>query len=85
MKLNRTEVQKLIDEVLLKMPHDDCRTCDCFLGFIAQLELDSQEDVSGITNPLKALREEIHGCLGCNPCPPAEVHSNYIRRKLIMK
>jgi len=79
MKLKRSEVQQLIGEALRDMPRDDCRTCDCFLGFITQLELDSGEDVSNITNSLKSLKAQIHGCLGCDPCPPAEAYTNYIR------
>ncbi len=83
MKIERSEIQRLIDDVLREMPHEDCRTCDCFLGFITRLELDSLEDVSDITNPLKPLRAQIHGCLGCNPCPPAEAYTNYTRQNLI--
>lgn len=85
MKLKRTDVQKLVDEVLSNMPLDDCRTCDCFLGFVTRLELDSQEDACDITNPLNVLKEQIHGCLGCDPCPPAEAYSNYIRQSLEIK
>jgi hypothetical protein len=44
MKLERSEAQKLIDAVLRDVPRDDCRTCDCFLGFVTRLELDSQEE-----------------------------------------
>ena len=80
MKLKRSDVQKLVGEALRNVPRDECRTCDCFLGFISQLELDSQEDVSDMTNPLKVPKEQMHGCLGCNPCLPAEVYSKYIRQ-----
>jgi hypothetical protein len=80
MKLERSDVQKLVDETLRSMPHEECRTCDCFLGFITQLELDAQEDVSTIANPLKVPRGQMHSCLGCSPCPPAEAYSDYIRK-----
>jgi hypothetical protein len=80
MKLKQKDVQKLVDEILRSIPHEECRTCDCFLGFITQLELDAQEDVSTIANPLKVSRDRMHSCLGCNPCPPAEAHSDYIRK-----
>jgi hypothetical protein len=80
MNLKRTDVQRLVDEVLSGMPHEECRTCDCFLGFITQLEIDAQEDVSNIANPLKVPRGRMHSCLGCSPCPPAEAYTNYIRR-----
>ncbi len=83
MKLKRSEVQRLIDDVIRKMPCDDCRTCDCFIGFITRLELDSQDDVRDITNPLKVLNAQIHGCIGCNPCPPAEAFTNYIQNNLV--
>jgi len=83
MKTERLEIQRLIDAVLREMPREDCRTCDCFLGFVTRLELDSREDVSDITNPLKPLRAQIHSCLGCSPCPPAESYASYTLRNLI--
>ncbi len=83
MKIERNEIQRLIDNLLCEMPREDCRTCDCFLGFVTRLELDSREDVSDITNPLKVSKAQIHGCLGCDPCPPAEAYTNYTRRNLI--
>jgi hypothetical protein len=81
-RLKRTEVQELIESVRREMPHEDCRTCDCFLGFVTRLELDCREDVSDITNPLKTQTDQVHGCLGCNPCPPAEAYTEYIRKNL---
>ena len=83
MKIERCKIQRLIDEVLREMPREDCRTCDCFLGFVTRLELDSRDDVRDLTNPLKSAKAQIHGCLGCNPCPPAEAYTNYTRRNLI--
>ncbi len=79
MNLKRNDVKKLIDEVLHSFPRQECRTCDCFHGFITQLELDMDEDVSDITNPLKISKDQMHGCLDCTPCPPAEAFSKYIR------
>ena len=74
-------IKRLIDEVLRRLPREECRTCDCFQGFVTQLNLDAQDDVSDITAPLEVPKNKMHGCLGCNPCPPAEAFSDYIRQR----
>ena len=75
----QSKVQERIEDVLRNIPRDECRTCDCLLGFITRLKLDAKEEVTSLIKPMKELKEQIHGCLGCNPCPPAEAYSNYIR------
>jgi len=80
MTQDRKYMQKTITDLLGKLPREECRTCDCFQGFLTQLELDSREDVSDIIAPLKVSRDKMHGCLGCDPCPPGAAFSKYIRR-----
>jgi len=81
----RSDVQKRIDDLLRDIPREECRTCDCLLGFVTRLKLDARENTASILRPMKALKDQIHGCLGCNPCPPAEAYSNYIRENLAGK
>ena len=78
-QLQRNEIRNTIEALVERFPRDECRTCDCFQGFLTQLEIDTMEDISDITGPLKVPTEEMHGCLGCDPCPPGEAFSNYIR------
>jgi hypothetical protein len=78
--LTRRYVQKEIATLLKKLPRKECRTCDCLQGFLTQLEIDAQEDISDITEPLKVPGKKMHGCLGCDPCPPGATFSKYIRK-----
>jgi hypothetical protein len=79
--LHSKDVMKLLEELRASVPKAECWSCDCLQGFITQLEFDSADNVSELTNPLKVSRVEMHSCLGCEPCPPAEVHVGYIRRE----
>ena len=69
----------IIDRLRRQVRHDPCWTCDCLQGFLTQLELDADQDVSDLTDELKIDREQMHGCLGCDPCPPGKVYADYLR------
>ena len=59
---------------------EECWTCDCLQGFLTQLEMDAEPAAAGLIEPLKAPAAQMHGCLGCEPCPPGEVYSDHLRR-----
>lgn len=79
--LTRDEVKQFLDQSEGNLPRSECLSCDCFQGFLTQLELDASEDVSDLTERLKVSREEMHGCLGCDPCPPGSMFADYLRRQ----
>jgi ubiquinone/menaquinone biosynthesis C-methylase UbiE len=56
----------------------ECRTCECLQGLLTQLELDCAE-AAELVKPLKVAAEEMHECLGCDPCPPGEAFAQYLR------
>lgn len=72
-KLSRQEVRDLIEKLESSMIRDECRDCECLQGLLVQIEIDAPEDVTVITGPLKVLPAQMHSCLVCDPCPPAEV------------
>jgi len=76
--MKRPDVENLVADTLRRMPRRECRTCDCFLGFLTQLELDAEDDVNDITRALKVPQARMHGCLGCNPCPPGAAFAAYL-------
>jgi len=43
--LTREDVKTLLDRARESFPHDACLTCECFLGYVAQLGIDAGEDV----------------------------------------
>ena len=79
-KPTHDEAEHLSEKLLAVLPRLECRTCDCFQGFLTQLALDSDDDLSAITDPLTVPKDRIHPCLGCDPCPPAEAFANTLRR-----
>jgi hypothetical protein len=78
-ELTRYDVKQILKDLLSALPREECRSCDCLQGFLTQLELDATEDITDVTAPLKVPKGAMHGCLGCDPCPPAEAFSAYIR------
>jgi hypothetical protein len=80
-KLARNELQKLLQEAEDRFPHDLCRTCACFLGYLAQLRIDSGPANKDLFLPFKIDRMEMHKCLGCDPCPPGDLYAEYMKKK----
>jgi hypothetical protein len=80
-KVTREDVKGFIERLCEQLPREECRSCDCLQGFLVQLEMDAAEDVTDLTSALKVDASEMHGCLGCNPCPPAESFSEYLRKQ----
>lgn len=84
-KLDRQQVQDMIEELEGNLAHPECLTCDCFQGFLTQLKLDCSEDVSDLTGRFKVPLEKMHGCLGCEPCPPGSRFAEYLKSQKINK
>jgi len=80
-KLERNEMQTLLQTVGESFPHRACNTCECFLGYLAQLRIDSDSAAKGLFIPFKVERKEMHKCLGCDPCPPGELYAGYMLKK----
>lgn len=79
MALAREQVAATLDRLRQAVRHEPCLTCDCFQGMVVQLELDTDEDVTDLTDELKCPREQMHPCLGCDPCPPGKLYADYLR------
>lgn len=80
-QLTRNDVDRMVRDSVAGLPRDECRTCDCFQGFLTQLEIDAEEDVSVILCPHKEVKEKMHGCLGCDPCPPGAAFADYLKKR----
>ena len=80
-KLTRQEVQAFLAEAADSFPHDACLTCECFLGYVIRLRVDSDETSRELIGKYQVEREHIHSCLGCDPCPPGELYAEYFREK----
>ena len=81
MSVNRGDAKNILDRLRASVQHEECWTCDCLQGLLTQLELDADEPIADLVGPLKVPNERMHGCLGCDPCPPGEVYAGYLRDK----
>ena len=79
-RLTQESVGRVVRDCVAGFPRDECRTCDCFQGYLTQLEIDATEDVSDIVGPFKVTNEEMHACLGCDPCPPGTTFSEHLKK-----
>ena len=77
--LSASQVKALIKNAIDGFPHAECATCECFLGYLTQLEIDADPSSQPILLKHKPDRLEIHTCLGCDPCPPADYYAEYLR------
>jgi hypothetical protein len=80
-KLTRDELKVLLDEARESFRHDDCLTCECFLGYLAQLGIDSGEEVHSLFDDMGIDYRNAHSCMGCDPCPPGDLLAKYLQRR----
>jgi len=80
-KLTLAQTQTLLKDAEESFPHGECSTCECFLGYVAQLRIDSDAQCKEAFVPFKVKREDIHNCLGCDPCPPGNLYAEYMKHK----
>jgi hypothetical protein len=78
-KLTRDEVQTFLASVAELFPHEECLTCECFLGYVTRLRIDSGKDSQEIFAEYQVERNNVHSCLGCDPCPPGDLYAEYVR------
>jgi hypothetical protein len=83
LKLQRDEIQALLQNAEASFPHGECTTCECFHGYIAQLRIDSDSADKDLFTPYKVNRAEMHHCLGCEPCPPGNLYAEHMQKKIV--
>jgi hypothetical protein len=74
---SRQEIADYVEQLKALACREACWSCDCFQGLLTQLSLDAEEPVDDLLEPLLCSREEMHGCMGCDPCPPGSCHAVY--------
>jgi hypothetical protein len=82
-KLKREGTQFLLQAAEDSFPHDLCRTCECFLGYLAQLRIDSDPADKDLFLRFKVDRMDMHKCLGCDPCPPGDLYAEHMKKKQV--
>ena len=79
-ELSLQEVKTLINNAEFSFRHEQCITCECFLGYVTQLKIDSGDEAQQFLKEYQPNRDQIHSCLGCDPCAPGTLHANYLRK-----
>ncbi len=73
------QARNIVEKLRNSMIRDECRGCECLQGVLVQIEIHASQDVTDITGPLKVPLGQMHSCLGCDPCPPAEIFGRICR------
>ncbi len=77
--LSVSQVRSFIENAIEAFPHDECATCECFLGYVTQLEMEADDGGQKFLEKHKPQKTEMHACLGCDPCPPGDHYAQYLR------
>jgi hypothetical protein len=76
-RLTAVEVESILNRLTSALPHDACQTCECFQGFLVQLLIDADQEAARLVASHRVERGAMHGCLGCDPCPPGDQYADY--------
>jgi hypothetical protein len=79
--LKKGDIEALLDRLRREVTRRECRSCECLQGFISQMERDAAQDAKPLLAKHRVVPKKIHACLGCEPCPPAEIFAKYLLRK----
>ena len=77
--LSVSQVKSLIENAIEAFPHEECATCECFLGYVSQLGTETDDLGRKFLKDHKPERHQMHSCLGCDPCPPGDHYAQYLR------
>ncbi|MFN2111877.1 MAG: hypothetical protein ACK2TT_02040 [Anaerolineales bacterium] len=79
--LSLATVKELISRAEESFRHDECAACECYLGYVTQLEIDSDPEGRAFLENYQPPRDQQHSCLGCDPCPAGILYADYLRKK----
>ena len=81
MKLSIDQIKELITKAEYSIRHEECTTCECYLVYITQLEIDADQEGQIHLKEYYPPLDKVHACLGCDPCPPGILYTEYLRKK----
>lgn len=79
--LSVSQVKELIKKAEESFRHEECKTCECYLGYVTQIHIDTNPEGQQFLKGYQPPRGEVHSCLGCDPCAPGILYSGYLRKK----
>jgi hypothetical protein len=78
--LTVSKIKELLSEAEFTFRHEECATCECYQGYVTQLKIDSDPEGQQFLEEYQPDKDQIHSCLGCDPCSPGILYANYLRR-----
>ncbi len=76
-RLTTGEARTWLQQLEQAAEKEACWSCECLQGFITELELDAAGDAKSLLEMYEVRPEKLHGYLGCEPCPPAQLFAEY--------
>ncbi len=76
-----SNIQEYIKKTEESFRHQECNTCECYLGYLTQLKIDADQEGQQHLQEYVPDKNQIHACPGCDPCPPGILYSNYLRKR----
>lgn len=73
------DVNRMLAQLKRETPRQECRSCECLQGFIAQLSLDTGDET--LLAEYEVDPSCVHGGLSCDLCPPADLFAQYLMHK----
>ena len=77
--LRSDEATRWVDRLSRSAARTECGSCECFQALLTKVQMDCP-DAAMIARPLTIGAKNMHHCLCCEPCPPADVFADYLRR-----
>lgn len=74
------EVENILVEMEPYLADEQCRSCECLQSLIVQLQIDQLGEIEELQS-LRVPKNQMHACLGCDPCPPGKRYSEYLLYK----
>jgi len=75
-QISNDEAKNLVETIKTSMIRHECRDCECLQGVLVQIEINAEKDVTDWAGQLKVPPARMHSCLGCDPCPFAEIFTD---------
>lgn len=74
------ELLELFQKLKPLTEKNPCRTCECLQGALMQLSMDGDEKLAALVEKRRVSAALMHGCLGCEPCPPADFWNDFLKK-----
>ena len=81
MNLSIEQLKELIAKAEFAFRREECATCECYLGYVTQLKIDTGQEGRKYLKKHFPPPDEVHACLGCDPCSPSTLYADYLRKK----